>query len=452
MAEVIKSRKPLSISPLKTGQVMGATLAALGLADCIALMHAAQGCSSFAKAFFVRHFQEPIALQSTAMDPISTIMGADKNIKLALEHLAQKKSARIIVVMSNGLSEAQGADLERAIREFRSEYPQHQQLAVITASTPDFYGSMESGYGVVIEALVRQLVDSEPLRHVRKKRINVLAGHSLTAGDLEALQRLLEAFGLKPVMVPDLSESLDGHLAEQDYSPVSLGGTRLADICRLNESVATLAIGFSVHNAGKLLAQKSNVPTYYFDHLGDLSACDRLIETLIELTGRKVPEYIERQRRQLQDALLDCHFMLQGLPVAIAGEPELLSYWLALARMVGLEEQVVMAPATHSQLVELPTRQVLIGDFADLESALLHKQAEILITNSHGEALAHRQSMGLILSGFPIFERFGGFRKNRQLYDGIRDTLFELANLVHDRLAVQPTYHSPLKQNWANVS
>ncbi|MFM2481682.1 nitrogenase iron-molybdenum cofactor biosynthesis protein NifN [Celerinatantimonas sp. YJH-8] len=448
MAEIIKTRKPLSISPLKTGQVMGASLAALGIADSIALMHAAQGCSSFAKAFFVRHFQEPIAMQSTAMDPISTIMGADNNIKLALDLLAKKKSAKAIIVMSNGLSEAQGADLSRAIKEFRQEYPEHEQLAIVTVSTPDFYGSLESGYGATVEAIIDQLVPSDQLRHVRKKRINILAGHSLTAGDIEAVTRLVESFGLNPIFIPDLSESLDGHLGDQDYTSVSQGGTRLSDLAKVHESIASLSIGISVHAAAKKLAQKTQVATFYFDHLGDFENCDRLVEVLIELTGRQVPEYINRERRQVQDALLDCHNILQGFPIAMAAEPESLGYWLAIARMTGLDERVVVAPANHSYLVQLPTEKVMIGDFSDLEVALADDPVKLLISNSHGHPSAERLGIAHVLCGFPMFDHYGGFRRNRQLYGGIRDTLFELANLIHHQLPKEAVYHSTLKQHW----
>ncbi|MFM2484277.1 nitrogenase iron-molybdenum cofactor biosynthesis protein NifN [Celerinatantimonas yamalensis] len=454
MADVIPIRKPLSISPLKTSQVLGATIATLGLSDSMALMHSAQGCSAFAKAFFVRHYQEPVALQSTAMDPISTIMGSDGNVKKALDHLAQNSSLRVVVVMSNGLSEAQGTDLTRALREFRDEYPQHHKLTVLVVNTPDFYGSLESGYSAVVEAVVRHYVSdtaSEPrVKTIRKKRINLLVGHGCTAADIEALQRLIEAFGLKATILPDISESLDGHLADQDYSSVSMGGTPLQELPRLTESIATIAVGFSVYRAGKYLAQHSEVPSFYFDHLGDLVQCDRFIELLIELSDHAVPEYINRERRQLQDALLDCHSVLNAVPIALAAEPELLSYWLAVAHMVGLQEQVVMAPSRYSQLVELPCEQVLIGDFSDLHQQLLATPAQLLIANSHAQRLAEQLSMSLILSGFPIFDHFGGFRQRRQLYAGVRDTLFELANQVHLQMVHRPVYHSPLKQSDVN--
>ena len=87
MAQIQKSQKPIATRPIKSGQPLGAILGSLGLDRCIPLIHGAQGCSAFAKIFFIQHFQEPIPLQSTAMDPISTIMGSDDNIVAALATL-----------------------------------------------------------------------------------------------------------------------------------------------------------------------------------------------------------------------------------------------------------------------------------------------------------------------------------------------------------------------------
>ena len=80
MAIIVKASKPLATQPIKSGQPLGAILGALGLERAIPLIHGAQGCSAFAKIFFIQHFHEPVPLQSTAMDPITTVMGSDDNI------------------------------------------------------------------------------------------------------------------------------------------------------------------------------------------------------------------------------------------------------------------------------------------------------------------------------------------------------------------------------------
>ena len=45
MAEIVRRNKPLSVSPLKTSQPLGPSLAVLGLDRAIPLLHGAQGCA-----------------------------------------------------------------------------------------------------------------------------------------------------------------------------------------------------------------------------------------------------------------------------------------------------------------------------------------------------------------------------------------------------------------------
>ncbi|MDZ4151730.1 nitrogenase component 1, partial [Methylicorpusculum sp.] len=76
MAEIHKRKKALSVNPLKASQPIGGSLATLGFDKAIPMLHGSQGCTAFAKVFFVRHFREPIPLQSTAIDQGSSVMGA----------------------------------------------------------------------------------------------------------------------------------------------------------------------------------------------------------------------------------------------------------------------------------------------------------------------------------------------------------------------------------------
>ena len=144
--EVIKKRKKaLSVSPLKTSQTIGGALAVLGVARAVPLMHGSQGCTAFAQVFFVRHFREPVPLQTTAMDQVSSVMGADGNIVEALKVICEKSAPALIGLVTTGLAETQGADIKRAVGEFRRQYPQFVSTAVMAVNTPDFSGSFESG-------------------------------------------------------------------------------------------------------------------------------------------------------------------------------------------------------------------------------------------------------------------------------------------------------------------
>jgi nitrogenase molybdenum-iron protein NifN len=73
------------------------------------MLHGSQGCTAFAKVFFVRHFREPIPLQSTAMDQGSSVMGADENVREGIRTIAEKSRPSLITILTTGLAETQGA-------------------------------------------------------------------------------------------------------------------------------------------------------------------------------------------------------------------------------------------------------------------------------------------------------------------------------------------------------
>ena len=453
MAQIQKSQKPIATRPIKSGQPLGAILGSLGLDRCIPLIHGAQGCSAFAKIFFIQHFQEPIPLQSTAMDPISTIMGSDDNIVAALATLCERSQPRIIALMSSGLSEAQGAEMTRALKSFRQQHPKFERVEIIHLTTPDFYGSLENGYSTLVESLIEQLVPPQTVRSVRKKRVNLLLSHMLTPGDIELIRSYVEAFGLQPVLVPDLSASLDGHLVRSDYLATSQGGTDLQALRQLGQSAATLVIGPSLQRAGQLLLSRSGVESHYFPHLMTLGEMDRFILTLQQLADRPVPAWIERSRGQLQDAMIDTHIWVNGRRIAIGAEADLLTAWLGFAQSVGLQAVSVVSPVNQPSLPALPVDAVQIGDLQDLQDGVAQAGGvDLLLANSHGADLVAELGVPLLRIGFPIYDQMGEFRRTRQGYAGMRDTLFEIGNLMQSRCHGRAVHHSPYKQQFLEVT
>lgn len=175
MAEIINRKKALAVSPLKASQTMGGVLAILGMARSMPLMHGSQGCTAFAKVFFVRHFREPIPLQTTAMDQVTSIMGADDNVVEALKVISEKNQPGLIGLVTTGLSETQGCDLHSALHEFRSKFPQFDNVPVVTVNTPDFSGSFESGYALTVTAIIDTLVPEDRSKvGQRQRQVNVL--------------------------------------------------------------------------------------------------------------------------------------------------------------------------------------------------------------------------------------------------------------------------------------
>jgi nitrogenase molybdenum-iron protein NifN len=430
MAEILRRKKPMSVNPLKASQPVGGSLATLGFEGAVPMLHGSQGCTAFAKVYFVRHFREPIPLQSTAMDQVTSIMGADDNVIEGLKVIAEKNKPRLITVLTTGLAETQGADIKRCVQRFRELYPQYERTAAVGVSTPDFTGCLESGYALTVTEILKELVPETRVAGTRRRQVNVLAGSFLTPGDLEALRDLIERFGLCPLFVPDLSESLDGHLDVADFNPLTTGGTPIAELATLGEAAATLVLGASLKPAGEWLQERTGVPGYFLDHLYGLAATDALVMALAEISGNEVPARLEHQRAQLQDAMLDTHFMLGQLRVAVAADPDLLHGYACLLRETGAEVVAAVAPAGAPVLEKIPTGRVQIGDLEDLENLAREARAELVIGNSHAVQTAERLGVPVLRTGFPLYDIVGGYQQTRIGYRGARQTLFDIANLA----------------------
>lgn len=430
MAEILKRNKALAVNPLKASQPVGASLAFLGINRAIPMMHGSQGCTAFGKVFFVRHFREPVPLQTTAMDQVSTVMNADENVVQGLKAIAEKSKPALIGMPTTGLSETQGTDIKRLVKQFYAENPEFAHIPVVPVNTPDFTGCLESGYALAVKAVLDVLVQQGNNVGKRKKQVNMLAGSFLTPGDIEHIKELIEAFGLRPLVLPDLADSLDGHLSEMESSPVTLGGTPVSDISSMGESVATLVLGNSLFDAADLLKERTAVPDYRFGCLMGLDAVDSFVAALAEISGKPVPEKIERQRAQLQDAMVDSHFMLGFARVAIAADPDLLYGFSRLATEMGCEVVAAVAPARANILQDVAAAQVGIGDLEDLEIAARHHGVQLVISNSHAVETARRLGVPLLRAGFPQYDLIGGYQRLWVGYRGTRQTLFDLANLL----------------------
>lgn len=434
MVEIIKRKKALSVSPLKASQTIGAALAFLGFHRSIPMLHGSQGCTAFGKVFFVRHFREPIPLQTTAMDQITTVMGSEDSVVEGLKTIADKNSPALIGVPTTGLSDTQGSDVVMALKDFRKKYPEYDQIPVVPVSTPDYSGCLETGFAKGLEAILRTLVpmaeqaDSKPGR--RPRQVNVLVGSSLTPGDLEELKDIIELFGLRPLVLPDLSDALDGHLGEQDFSPLTIGGAQVDKLMHVGNSIATLVIGDSLHKAADLLHERTGVTEYRFDHLMGLQAMDQFVHTLQQISLEPVPAKLERQRAQLQDAMLDTHFMLGMARIAIAADPDLLHGFSEMLAEQGAETVAAVSPVNAPVLKKSGLAEIKIGDLEDLEQLATKHAAEVLICNSHGLESAQRLGIPLLRAGFPQYDTLGGYQKTWIGYRGTRQALFDLANIM----------------------
>lgn len=439
MAKVNVRQKPCTVNPLKMSQPIGAALAFMGVEGSMPLLHGSQGCTSFGLVLFVRHFREAIPLQTTAMSEVATVLGGFDNVEQAILNIASRTKPRFIGICTTGVAEIKGDDLNGFLKLIRANHPELGSVALVDVSTPDFEGAFQDGWAAAVTRMIEELVDAPALETRLSRRINILPGCHLTPGDIDELRDVFEAFSLDPMFLPDLSGSLDGHVAAE-FTPTTLGGTSLEQIRRMGSACWTIAIGEQMRGAAITLEHRTGVPYRLFDRLTGLGANDDLMAFLSRIGGIPVPRKYRRLRSQLVDAMLDGHFHFGGKKVAVAAEPDLLAaltHWLA---EMGCEIQAAVTTTGSPTLEHIPAEEVILGDLEDFES--LARGADLLVTHSHGRQAAERLGIPFFRVGIPVFDRLGAGHQVTVGYRGTRDLIFAFGNLF---LA---NGHEPTSETW----
>lgn len=424
MAIVSNSNKPVVVNPLKQSQTLGAAMAFLGLKGMIPLLHGSQGCTAFAKVIMVRHFREAIPLATTAMTEVTTILGGEENITQAILTLMQKSQPEIIGLCTTALTETRGDDMQGILKDFRKRHPELNDLPIVLVSSPDFKGALQDGFAAAVEAIVREL--PQPGRTI-PQQVNILASSAFTPGDIQQVKDIVTEFGLVPIVVPDLSASMDGHLADS-WSPITVGGTTVEELRKIGSSAFTLALGESTRTAASILEERFQIPYEVFTELTGLQPVDEFMQALSDLSGLSVPDKFRWQRRQLQDAMLDTHFYFGRKRISLALEPDLLWSTVLFLQSMGAEIQAAVTTTRSPLLENLPIEKVVIGDYEDFEQ--LAAGSDLLIGNSHAGNVARRLGIPLYRQGIPIYDRLGNGQVTKIGYKGTMDILFDIGNIL----------------------
>ena len=415
---VENSKRPISVNPIKLSQPMGAALAFLGVDGCMPLMHGAQGCANFTRTFYSRHYRDPIVIQTTAVNDITAIFdGGEFSISEAIKTITERVTPELIGLFTTGLTETKGDDIKGIAPKI--EFP------VVAVNTPDFEGGFESGWARAVEGMIQTLTEISLTTDPTKA---VLLPHvGMNAYEVETLKTFIGSFGFSLVeALPDISTVLDGHLSEEQ-GQIAKGGITITSIRNLASAGIVVAIGASMQNAAALLCTKNpSIKILSVNHLGGMEATDYFVKCLMELTGKSPEIIIQNWRSRLADMLLDSHFILGKCRIALAGDPDTLSSQAAILTEVGVELTCIVATTYSPVLDTIKSTKIVIGDLRNLyEESDMY---DLIITNTHGEAMARDLSKAIVIRGFPNWERLGVSLSCDLLYEGSTRFLAETGN------------------------
>jgi nitrogenase molybdenum-cofactor synthesis protein NifE len=411
----------LRIDPLKHSPAIGAAIAFQGIHRALPVIHGAQGCGFLGKVLLTKHFREPVALATTKLFVENVVLGSEEILESTIEGFIEKNAPDVIGVLTSGLSEVKGDDVKTAVISLQSAVDsQGKGTRIVHVSTPDYDGGLEQGYARAVEAIIRSAECG--VRSAEGKTINILAGSHLTPGDVGELREIVESFGIKPIILPDLS-SLDG--SRENFSPLAEGGTKIGDIKTMAGSVLTLAMGKSMEPAAKIMKNACGIEYRVIEGLCGLQDTDRLMEILSEISGRPMHQRYERQKKVLIDGMRDAHFFYGGKRACLALEPDLalqMSRWLD---EMGARVELAMIPTLAASADLIRAKNVELGDLFSIRGSF-----DLLISNSHGSDTAQRLKAPLYQTGFPVYKVLGAASRVTIGYQGTLAMINEVGNLL----------------------
>jgi len=317
------------------------------------------------------------------------------------------------------MTETKGDDIKGATLLLK------EKQKMVYVHTPDFEGGLESGWSLSVQNIISQLI--APTTHIRKDKVLLIPNVNFSPIEVEKLKEALELMDFDVLALPDLSDSLDGHLGVKQGA-LSSGGISVFEIEKLGDAGLVMSIGRSVRKCGEMFHEKFPQSTHlHFDSLIGLEACDAFYAQVLNYLGSKsVPSVVKRWRARLQDVLLDTHFTLGKAKIVIADEPDSVYGMSKALQEVGARVEAFISQ--RSEIQEAFACSVRIGDFEDVEALL--PQMDMIIANFHAERLAHKHHKALLIRGFPNYEQVGIGLRHNILYEGSCAFLCEVNNLL----------------------
>ncbi|HEY5652751.1 MAG TPA: nitrogenase component 1 [Pontiella sp.] len=420
---------------------LGACLAFRGIEGCLPFLHGSQGCSTYIRRYMISHFREPMDIASSSFGEDSVVFGGRQNLFDGLKHVIEAYHPQVIGIATTCLAETIGDDVHMYVKEFFSKNRKTMVLPhLLHASTPSYSGSHADGYQWAVRAIVDQLAEDGP----NEKFIGVFPG-MVSPADLRYLREIMTDFGMHFSIVPDYSDPLDGPVWD-DYHKIPYGGTPVREIRRLGKASAVIELASTIsekQSAASLLDKKFSTAAFRVGQPIGIRQSDKFFKVLEQITGRPTPNKHAAERGRLVDCYVDGHKYTFGKEVIIFGEEDFVVGMTAFCAEIGLKPVLCASGGKSGRLKECileaapeldPQTPIMEDiDFAEIESASLKLNPDLLIGNSKGFSLSRKAGVPLIRVGFPIHDRISGprslhlgYRGAQRLFDTIVDTLMEI--------------------------
>jgi nitrogenase molybdenum-iron protein alpha/beta subunit/molybdenum cofactor biosynthesis enzyme MoaA len=388
------------------------------------------------------HYNEPVDIASSSLTEEGTVYGGEQNLLIGLENIIKLYNPEVIGVMTTCLAETIGEDIVRIIDKFYELKSEYRGIKIIPISTAGYAGTQFEGY---MKALY-QIVKSVDMDKTQNGKVNIVTS-TLSPGDTRYLKELLEEFGIDYILLPDLSENLDG-VFKATYDRLPSSGTSIEEISKMAGAKITLELSsFTEENpsVAEYLYETYGIPYKKCNLPVGLRDNDNFIKILSEISGKKIPKKIEMERGRFLDAMIDAHKYNGEARAAIYGEPDFVYSTVRLCVENGIMPILIATGSKSSKLKEMLEDEVqevadsyfierfeILDDvdFQTIEELAKELEVNIFIGNSDGRRIAEKLGVELVRRSFPVHDRVGGQRLRTIGYVGALSYLDEMSNVM----------------------
>ncbi|MCL1931732.1 MAG: hypothetical protein FWF55_07945 [Treponema sp.] len=433
----------LNVNPCKMCMPMGAVSALCGIKSSMSILHGSQGCATYIRRHMATHYNEPIDIASSSLTEEGTVFGGEANLLKGLRNMIDLYNPEVIGICTTCLAETIGEDVNAIIKKFYAQNDGNN-VNIINIASPGYGGTQNEGWFAALRALLEQI---EP-NMTPNGKVNIVTPQ-ISPADTRWLKSFLAAMGINFILLPDLSDNLDG-ATEKKYRRLKTGGTPLSDISAM--AGAKLTIEFSEftdekNSPAEYLKSAYNVPFIKLPLPAGMRGMEKLIDTLTG-AGGVITEETKKERGRYLDAMVDSHKHCAVARAAVFGEPDFTATMVRLCLENGILPVLAATGSVSAKLRETLEREVENcagfhfdeeiailddSDFAEIEKMCVEKNANLLIGSSDGRRIARKLNIPLIRCAFPIHDHVGGQRVRILGFDGSLNILDKTANAMIDK-------------------
>src|SRR5512144_307076 len=203
------ARQALVINPAHTCQPLGAELCAHGFEGTRPFVHGSQGCASYFRSTFNRHFREPAPAVCSSMTEDGAVFGGQSNLHEGLENAIALYQPKMLAVFTSCMPEIIGDDLVAFLKNARAKGHAPKDLPIPFANTPSFNGTHVTGYDAMLLAILQTLTEGKRVEGRCTGKLNLIPGFDTNTGNYREYKRILDLFGIPATLLADISDSFD---------------------------------------------------------------------------------------------------------------------------------------------------------------------------------------------------------------------------------------------------